>query len=156
MTTIGKLFASSQERYNGGARVKREHGSSTVTRFLVGVEGSPAESWVRIEGYGKTPGERKTYALEEYRRRYADREQRGLSEVQDLLSKRGYDPRHAERLVAEGMGPEELRERISHGAGVGGLQYTHGISPKLRDASVVRSPSDLPLFPKLPPGTRSA
>ena len=58
-----KVFAKSVERYNGGVKYKRLYGSSTVTVFLVGLEGSPAGTWMKLEGYGATPGERKTYAL---------------------------------------------------------------------------------------------
>jgi hypothetical protein len=159
MSEIRKLFAASQDRYNGGARVKREHGSSTVTRFLVGVDGSPADTWVRIEGYGKTPGDRKTYALNEYRQRYGSAKDRELSEMEGMLERNGYSPMHAKKLLTEGMGPEELRGRIAQGEqGVGSLHYTHGIGKVLRNANVVRSPSDLPLFPRpvsLPPGTRT-
>jgi hypothetical protein len=158
MPAIRKLFASSQERYNGGARIKRQYGSATVTRFLVGVEGSPAGSWVTIEGYGKTPGDRKTFALNEYRTRYGSAKDRELSEMQDLLERHGYGRGHAVQLQDEGMGPEELRGRIAQSeTGVGSLHYTHGISKKLHDANVVRSWSDLPLFPdarpSMPPGT---
>ena len=62
-----QLFAQSMERYNGGVRIKRQFGSSTVTVFMVGVEGSQPGTWVKIEGYGATPGARKTYALEVWR-----------------------------------------------------------------------------------------
>ena len=66
MSALKKLFATSVERYNGGARVKRQYGSATVTRFLVGEKGSDPSEWVKVEGYGKTPGERKTYAFEQF------------------------------------------------------------------------------------------
>jgi hypothetical protein len=58
-----RVFAVSKSRYNGGVRVKRLHGSSTVTRFLVGVEGSEPSTWVEVEGFGPTPGDRKTDAI---------------------------------------------------------------------------------------------
>lgn len=52
-------------------------------------------------------------------------------EMRGILLGYGYDAEHADRLVAEGMGPEELRERLSCGAeGVGSLAHTHGIRPK--------------------------
>jgi len=63
-----KLFATSFERYNGGVKIKRLYGSSTVTRFYVGEEGSPPDTWATIEAYGPTPGDRKTYAMNEYRK----------------------------------------------------------------------------------------
>jgi len=66
----GAIFAVSDRRYSGGAAVKRKYGSSTITKFLIGIEGSDASSWKAIEGYGRTPGERKTYALNEYKRLY--------------------------------------------------------------------------------------
>ena len=62
----GKLFARSFERYNGGVKIKRLYGSSTVTRFYVGAEGSDPATWVPIDGYGATPGERATYAKRVY------------------------------------------------------------------------------------------
>ena len=65
-----KIIASSFQRYNGGVKVKRQYGSSTVTRFYVhqaGEEGEPLK-WEVIVGYGKTPGERKTFAIETYKR----------------------------------------------------------------------------------------
>jgi hypothetical protein len=61
-----KLFATSVERYNGGARIKRAYGSSTVTRFMVGVKGSPPETWLKVEGYGATPGDRKSFAIAQF------------------------------------------------------------------------------------------
>jgi hypothetical protein len=57
--------AVSFERYNGGARIKRLYGGSTVTRFYVyraEDEGDPCK-WLKVEGYGPTPGERKTDAI---------------------------------------------------------------------------------------------
>src|SRR5580658_7470962 len=62
-----RIFASSFERYNGGAAVKRKYGSSTVTRFYVGYEGDGAEKWAKIIAYGRTPGERKTAAIEQFK-----------------------------------------------------------------------------------------
>jgi hypothetical protein len=60
-----KIVASSFERYNGGARVKREHGSSTVTRFYVHFarDRDDPSKWKTVEGYGRTPGDRKTDAI---------------------------------------------------------------------------------------------
>ena len=67
---MAKLFATSFERYNGGIRIKRLYGSSTVTRFYVGVEGSDPSTWEKIEAYGPTPGDRKTFALNSYKLRH--------------------------------------------------------------------------------------
>jgi len=50
----------SANRYNGGVRIKRQWGSSTVTEFWVRVNGVPQD--YKVVGYGKTPGERKSYA----------------------------------------------------------------------------------------------
>lgn len=63
-----KVVASSFERYNGGAAIKRQYGSSTVTRFYVHFQedASSPEKWVVITGYGKTPGERKTHAINQF------------------------------------------------------------------------------------------
>lgn len=65
---MGKIIATSFERYNGGAAIKRKYGSSTVTRFYVHREeetNTPA-SWRVIEGYGHTPGDRKTDAIRRF------------------------------------------------------------------------------------------
>ena len=62
-----KLFARSFQRYNGGVRIKRLYGSSTITLFHVGIEGSDPSTWATIEAFGKTPGERKTNALDVYK-----------------------------------------------------------------------------------------
>jgi hypothetical protein len=67
MSTIRKIVAQSYERYNGGARVKRQYGSSTVTRFFVEVKGDPSTR-MQIEGFGKTPGDRKTFAVQKFMR----------------------------------------------------------------------------------------
>lgn len=67
------IEASSFQRYNGGVRVKRQYGSSTVTRFYVFFkdERDDPSKWVEIEGYGPTPGDRKTYAINRFVERKA-------------------------------------------------------------------------------------
>jgi hypothetical protein len=63
-----KVEAISFRRYNGGVRVKRQWGSSTVTVFYVffeDVREQPSQ-WHEIEGFGRTPGERKTYAMQRF------------------------------------------------------------------------------------------
>lgn len=53
---------------------------------------------------------------------------RDRNEMRDLLKNSGYDPRDAERLQAEGMGPFELKDRLRHVPGsMGSLGYTHGL-----------------------------
>jgi hypothetical protein len=59
-----KIFAKSINRYRASASEKRAYGGSTVTEFLVGVEGSNASTWKKIMGYGPTPGDRKSYAIQ--------------------------------------------------------------------------------------------
>lgn len=63
--------------------------------------------------------------------------------MRTLLSAKGFDPREAERLQAEGMGPGELEGRLRHAAGtVGSLDYTHNlqrITPPRPAASVERA-----------------
>lgn len=63
-----KVIATSFERYNGGIAIKREYGSSTITKFYVHWEGeeSNPQSWKVISGFGKTPGERKSYAIRKF------------------------------------------------------------------------------------------
>jgi len=64
-----KIVASSFERYNGGVRIKRLWGSSTVTRFYVYKKSDrdDPKKWKIIEGFGKTPGERKTQAIGKFK-----------------------------------------------------------------------------------------
>jgi len=62
------LKAFSMERYNGGIAVKRQYGSSTVTKFLI--EAADGRS-VFVKAFGKTPGERKTFALREATKLFA-------------------------------------------------------------------------------------
>jgi hypothetical protein len=68
-----KVIATSFERYNGGAKVKREWGSSTITRFYVHwvSDKNDASRWEKIEGFGPTPGDRRTFAINEFLRRHA-------------------------------------------------------------------------------------
>jgi len=61
-----KIKAVSFERYNGGIAIKRRFGSSTITKFYVSIDGVPDSQRI-VEGYGKTPGERKTYAISSYK-----------------------------------------------------------------------------------------
>lgn len=51
----------SESRYNGGVRVKREFGSATVTVFKIKL--TPESEYLTIEGKGRTPGDRRTAAL---------------------------------------------------------------------------------------------
>ena len=61
-----KLEAHSFERFNGGIAVKRAFGSSTVTRFYVyrPEDAKDASKWLIVTAKGRTPGERKTTAIE--------------------------------------------------------------------------------------------
>lgn len=63
-----KIIATSFERYNGGIRAKRLYGSSTITRFYVHLKAEDVSLWEVIEVGGPTPGERKTKAIEKYKR----------------------------------------------------------------------------------------
>lgn len=64
--TEPKVFAVSKERYRASASEKRLYGGSTITIFIVGYEGSPASEWKDIKGYGPTPGNRKTDAIQKF------------------------------------------------------------------------------------------
>jgi hypothetical protein len=59
------IIAKSFERYNGGIRIKRLYGSSTVTRFYVydSKDEHNPQVWSIVTGYGPTPGDRKTFAI---------------------------------------------------------------------------------------------
>lgn len=65
-----KIIATSFERYNGGVRAKRLYGSSTITKFYVHLESetNDASKWEVIETGGKTPGDRKTSAINKYKK----------------------------------------------------------------------------------------
>lgn len=68
MSKSCKIFATSIERYSGGAAERRRYGGQgTITRFLVGCEGSEASTWVKIEGHGASPSARKADAIQQYK-----------------------------------------------------------------------------------------
>jgi len=62
---MAAIKAVSFERYNGGAAIKRQYGSSTVTKFYVfrAEDEKDASKYVVVKGYGPTPGDRKTDAI---------------------------------------------------------------------------------------------
>ncbi len=82
-----KIVASSFERYNGGVKVKRKWGSSTVTRFYVykQKDKGDANKWKIVEAYGKTPGERKTYAINVFKKGGGKPAVRGSNPSKDVL-----------------------------------------------------------------------
>jgi hypothetical protein len=64
-----KVIAISKDRYRASAEERRRYGGNTVTEFYVMYKDDErdASKWKKIFGYGKTPGERKTYAIEKFR-----------------------------------------------------------------------------------------
>ena len=64
------IKAVSYERYNGGVKVKRLHGSSTVTYFYVYDEkdSNDPSKWLKVETKGPTPGERMSIAKDFFRK----------------------------------------------------------------------------------------
>jgi hypothetical protein len=64
-----KVIAVSKDRYRASAEERRRYGGNTVTEFYVMYKDDErdASKWKKIFGYGKTPGERKTYAIEKFR-----------------------------------------------------------------------------------------
>jgi len=64
MSTKG-YWATSKNRYRASAREERAYGGKTITEFFVGEKGdeNSPHLWVTVIGYGKTPGERKTFAI---------------------------------------------------------------------------------------------
>lgn len=62
------IVAVSFERYRATAAQRRAHGGSTVTRFYVyrRSEEGDAGRYAVVEGFGRTPGERKTDAIRRY------------------------------------------------------------------------------------------
>lgn len=65
---MSKVIATSISRYNGGVAIKRKHGSSTVTTFRLYREedANDPSKWREMEGYGPTPGDRKTDAIRKF------------------------------------------------------------------------------------------
>ncbi len=59
------IKAVSYERYNGGVKVKRLHGSSTVTRFYVyeDKDANDPSKWLKVEAKGTGPADRKKIAI---------------------------------------------------------------------------------------------
>jgi hypothetical protein len=59
-----RLVTTSMYRHNGGIRVKRTYGSSTVTTFNVHrpEDKDDPSRWVTVDAYGPTPGDRSTDA----------------------------------------------------------------------------------------------
>ncbi len=65
---MSRLFVVSIDRWNGGAAERRKHGGAgTVTRFLVGYEGTELHTWVKIVGHGASPSTRKAAALAQFK-----------------------------------------------------------------------------------------
>lgn len=65
------IIAVSKSRYNGGIKVKRLHGSSTVTTFWVfdSKDEKDPSKWAEIDGYGPTPAARKVNAITKFIKR---------------------------------------------------------------------------------------
>jgi hypothetical protein len=61
-------------------------------------------------------------------------ELRELKELEAILRAHGYDPKKAQALLKEGMGPFELAHRIrtTTPGGMGSLEYTHGFKKMKR------------------------
>lgn len=68
------IEATSTERYNGGVAAKRRYGSSTITVFYVHRvrDREDPSRWLKIEVGGRTPGDRKTAAIAEFRERESE------------------------------------------------------------------------------------
>ncbi len=60
-----KIIAVSKDRYRASATERRMYGGAAVTYFYVHYadESNDPAKWRVIKGYGKTPGERKTWAM---------------------------------------------------------------------------------------------
>jgi hypothetical protein len=72
-----KIRLSSQNRWRATASERRLHGGATVTEFFAirsDDENTPSR-WLRVKGYGPTPGERKTYAKKTAERIFAERDE---------------------------------------------------------------------------------
>lgn len=62
--------------------------------------------------------------------------ERELREMRAILVRADYDKSHAETLMQEGMGPEELSSCV------GSLEYTHGFRKRGTDGNLTSSPED--------------
>lgn len=62
-----KVEALSEYRYRATADERRRYGGNTVTDFMVYFADEGPGKSTRIRGYGKTPGERKTDAMNKFR-----------------------------------------------------------------------------------------
>ncbi len=62
---MSKIIAISEFRYRATAAERRLYGGNTVTDFIVfrKEDEKDASKWLKIRGYGPTPGERKTDAI---------------------------------------------------------------------------------------------
>jgi hypothetical protein len=60
-----RLFASSKDRYRATAAQRRLYGGAAITEFYIfrKEDRNDASKWLVVTGYGPTPGERKTFAL---------------------------------------------------------------------------------------------
>lgn len=56
-----KISAVSKDRYRASAAERRQYGGNAVTEFWV--TRADTDETIVVTGYGKTPGERKTYAM---------------------------------------------------------------------------------------------
>lgn len=65
MAKTAKIIAHSEYRYRATASQKRAFGGSTVTQFIVyrSEDAKDPSKWLRVVGFGKTPGDRKTDAI---------------------------------------------------------------------------------------------
>lgn len=61
-----KVFAVSQERWRASAAERRLYGGSTMTKFLVGFEGSEPATWRECVAGGPTPRDRKAMAIQQF------------------------------------------------------------------------------------------
>ena len=69
-TQAMQIKAYSVERYRASARERRFYGGKTVTIFLVEAPDRDDLDTLKIAGYGPTPGQRKTDAIERARIRW--------------------------------------------------------------------------------------
>lgn len=66
MPKVQKIQCVSMGRYNGGVKAKRLHGSSTITRFMVWIDGD-ALLRKEYEVGGATPSARKAEAIRRFK-----------------------------------------------------------------------------------------
>jgi hypothetical protein len=127
---MGSKLYSVGSRWTGGHKVDTDDAEEAYDELerLKADHGALADFADHLREFGVTP--------DSVKKRYDAVNKRELKEMQGLLTKAGFNGKDAKRLQEEGMGPEELKQRLRRPAGaVGSLEYTHNLERKTKKAS---------------------